>query len=156
VTDTAVELTPKQEAFARAYVETGNASEAYRRAYQAEAMSPEAVRVEACRLLQRPKVALTVERLQAEHQARHEITVDTLTEMLKDDRVLARDEKDPAAAINAVMAIAKLHGLVIDKKNVNSDNRHHHSAEPLSPFAQHLAEVLGAGAKGEAEGTLPN
>ena len=27
------DLTPKQEAFACAYVETGNASEAYRRAY---------------------------------------------------------------------------------------------------------------------------
>ena len=31
-------LTIKQEAFARAYVETGNASEAYRRAYNAENM----------------------------------------------------------------------------------------------------------------------
>ena len=31
-------LTIKQEAFARAYVETGNASEAYSRAYNAENM----------------------------------------------------------------------------------------------------------------------
>ncbi|MGU9998175.1 terminase small subunit, partial [Bordetella avium] len=36
-------LTPKQEAFALAYVETGNASEAYRRAYSAERMKPETV-----------------------------------------------------------------------------------------------------------------
>ncbi len=154
--DTAVSLTPKQEAFARAYVETGNASEAYRRAYDAENMGVDAVKSEAFKLMQHPYITLTIEKLQEQHKKRHEITVDALTEMLRDDRVLARDEKDPAAAINAVMAIAKLHGLVIDKKNVNSDNRHHHSAEPLSPFAQHLAEVLGAGAKGEAEGTLPN
>lgn len=33
MTDT--RLTPKQEAFAQAYVETGNASGAYRRAYNA-------------------------------------------------------------------------------------------------------------------------
>ena len=32
-------LTPKQEAFVLAYIETGNASEAYRRAYNAENMS---------------------------------------------------------------------------------------------------------------------
>ena len=29
-------LTPKQEAFARGYFETGNAAEAYRRAYDAD------------------------------------------------------------------------------------------------------------------------
>ena len=33
-------LTPKQEAFCLAYMETGNASEAYRRAYDADNMKP--------------------------------------------------------------------------------------------------------------------
>lgn len=36
-------LTQKQEAFALAYFETGNASEAYRRAYNAENMKPESI-----------------------------------------------------------------------------------------------------------------
>jgi len=42
-------LTPKQEAFACAYVETGNASEAYRRVYQPKKMGQKAITVEAIR-----------------------------------------------------------------------------------------------------------
>ena len=44
-------MTPKQEHFARLYVETGNASEAYRQAYNAENMKPETVTNEAYKLL---------------------------------------------------------------------------------------------------------
>lgn len=43
-------LTIKQEAFCQAYIETGNASEAYRTAYAADKMKPEAVHVQACKL----------------------------------------------------------------------------------------------------------
>ena len=42
-----LKLTIKQEAFARAYVETGNASEAYRLAYDAARMKPEVIAVKA-------------------------------------------------------------------------------------------------------------
>jgi phage terminase small subunit len=115
------QLTEKQSAFARAYVECkGNASEAYRRAYDAENMSADAIKVEACRLLQRPNVALTVETLQAKHQKRHEITIDKLTEMAVAAYDLAMDEKcnAPGAAVSALLAIGKLHGLVVDKKEV--------------------------------------
>lgn len=51
-------LTPKQEAFCLAYLETGNASEAYRRAYSAEKMKPESIAVAASRMLSNAKVAL--------------------------------------------------------------------------------------------------
>lgn len=44
-------LTAKQEAFALAYLQTGNASEAYRRAYNAENMKPETVNKRACELM---------------------------------------------------------------------------------------------------------
>jgi phage terminase small subunit len=46
-------LTPKQEAFVNYYVSTGNASEAFRRGYRAESMSPEAIHVSASRLLKK-------------------------------------------------------------------------------------------------------
>ena len=36
-------LTPKQEAFARAYIETSNASEAYRQSYSASRMKDETI-----------------------------------------------------------------------------------------------------------------
>ncbi len=45
------ELTQKQERFALAYIETGNASEAYRRAYDASRMKPETINKRASELL---------------------------------------------------------------------------------------------------------
>lgn len=56
-------LTIKQSRFVHLYLELGNASAAYRGAYDAESMSDEAIWVEACRLLQHPKVALKVSTL---------------------------------------------------------------------------------------------
>ncbi len=58
-------LTPKQEAFVREYLKTGNANEAYRRAYDAENMSPEAINVEAQRLLKHPTISLRLRTLEA-------------------------------------------------------------------------------------------
>ena len=43
-------LTPKQERFIQEYLATSNASEAYRRAYNAEKMSPVVVNVKGCEL----------------------------------------------------------------------------------------------------------
>lgn len=57
-------LTPKQEAFALAYVETGNASEAYRRAYSAAKMKPASIAVAASKLIADPNITLRVQELQ--------------------------------------------------------------------------------------------
>jgi phage terminase small subunit len=108
-------MTPKQEAFAQAYVETGNASEAYRRAYDAEDMKPESIHVTASKLLSNPKVALRVDALQAKHAKRHDITIDSITRELDEDRKGAREANQYSAAISAVMGKAKLHGLIVDK-----------------------------------------
>ncbi len=43
-----------------------------------------------------------------------------------------------------------------DVKDVNGNHKHNHSAEPLSPFAEHLAQMLGTGTEGETEGSVPN
>lgn len=114
-------LTPKQEAFCLAYIETGNASEAYRRAYDAENMSVDAVKVEASNLLKHPNISLTVQGMRQSHQERHNVTVDSLTRELDEDRELARENKQPSAAITAVMGKAKLHGLDV--------NRHEHKVD---------------------------
>src|SRR5687768_7981852 len=70
------DLTAKQDAFAMAYVECGNASEAYRRAYSAGHMTAGAIEVEASRLRNNPKVALRIGDLQRAHVERHVINVD--------------------------------------------------------------------------------
>lgn len=58
-------LTAKQEAFARAYLKTGNASGAYRQAYDAQGMSSTTIEKEARRLLANPRVRPRIEELTA-------------------------------------------------------------------------------------------
>ncbi|OWK39535.1 terminase small subunit [Fimbriiglobus ruber] len=69
-------LTPKQEKFCQKYIELGNASEAYRQAYDAENMSPEAIHEEAYRLTIHPDVSLRIEDLRRLARKRHEVTAD--------------------------------------------------------------------------------
>ena len=108
-------LTPKQEAFVLAYIETGNASEAYRRAYNAENMSEKVIHNKASDLLKRGDIRVRVEALQKHHQQRHAVTVDSLTNELIEDRELAHKNEQASAAIAATMDKAKLHGLLKDK-----------------------------------------
>jgi phage terminase small subunit len=49
-------LTLKQELWWQHYLDTGNGSEAYRRAYNCEGMSPHTIGVEASRLLNHPVI----------------------------------------------------------------------------------------------------
>lgn len=110
-------LTPKQEAFALAYVETGNASEAYRRSYNAEKMKPETVNRTAKEQLDNPKIAARLAELKAAHVERHEVTVDDLIRELEEARsiAMAGERQQPAAMVAATMGKAKILGLVQDK-----------------------------------------
>lgn len=106
-------LTIKQEAFCQAYIETGNASEAYRKAYAADKMKPEAIHVQASKLLDNPKIALRVSELQGEIKERHNVTVDSLILELEEARRAALTAETPqsSAAVAATMGKAKLVGL---------------------------------------------
>lgn len=113
-------LTPKQEAFALAYVETGNASEAYRRAYNAVNMKPEVIANKASALLKRGEVRVRVEMAQAKAVERHETTVDDILRELEEARALAAggEKPQPAAMVAASMGKAKLLGMLTDKTEV--------------------------------------
>ena len=117
----ASELTPKQERFALAYIETGNASEAYRQAYDAGNMKPETIWARACELLKNSKVAARVSAIQKRHRIRHEVTVDSITTELEEARRMALDTTQPSAAISASLGKAKLHGLITDKAQINAE-----------------------------------
>ena len=111
-------LTPKQEAFSFKYVECGNASEAYRHAYDVQNEASEWVKVEASKLLKTPNVAIMVLELQEQARKRHEVTVDSLTLELNEARQQAQsDPKGASAHVAAVMGKAKLHGLITDKQD---------------------------------------
>lgn len=106
-------LTIKQEAFCQAYIETGNASEAYRTAYAADKMKAEAIHVKASELLSNGKISVRVKELQGEIKQRHNVTVDSLITELEEARQKALSAETPqsSAAVAATMGKAKLTGL---------------------------------------------
>jgi hypothetical protein len=116
-------LTPKREAFARAYVECRNASQAYTQAFKCDGFYPGKIAARAHNLLQDEEVAAFVQDLRDKAAKRNDITIDNLTEMLLEDRKLARDLGMPSAAISAVRELGKLHGLMIDKVAVSIDKK---------------------------------
>ena len=68
-------LTPKQRKFAEEYVNTGNASEAYRRAYDvAETTSNNVIKVKASELLKNGNISVTVKELQKKEAESFQIT----------------------------------------------------------------------------------
>lgn len=111
-----MKLTPKQEAFAHAFVETGNASEAYRRAYTPKRMSPNAIRVEAARLLTHPAIALAIQLSRTTTAEKHEITKDFLVGRLLGIATKAEEsERTYSSAVAALMGVAKITGNITDK-----------------------------------------
>lgn len=104
-------LTPKQEKFCLVYLETGNASEAYRQAYDAQSMKPETVNKRASELLDNGAIAGRLEELRAPIIAKAQLTVEDLLKELEEARRLALDTEAPAPAVSATMGKAKLLGL---------------------------------------------
>lgn len=106
-------LTPKQENFCLAYLETGNASEAYRRAYDSENMTPGTINVKASELLSNDKIAVRLSELREPVMQRHNVTVDSLIAELEEARkaALSAETVQSAAAVGATMGKAKLCGL---------------------------------------------
>ncbi len=104
-------LTIKQERFCHKYIETGNASEAYRFAYDAENMSVASIKQEAYMLMQNPDISLTINNLREQYSKKHMVTVESLTKELEEARELARQKEEASPMISASMGKAKLHGI---------------------------------------------
>lgn len=77
-------LSIKQEKFCNYYVESGNASDAYRRAYSCKGKSDNTIWVESSRLANNPKIALRISELRSEMQRRSDITKDEAVGILAD------------------------------------------------------------------------
>ena len=133
------QLTVKQERFAQKYIELGNGTEAYRQAYDAENMSTQrAISVEACRLLDNPKVALRIQQLEDLQLKRHAVTADrAIVEMAKiafSDIRKAFDEKgnfkpihelddDTAAALAGIEIDELFEGFGRDREQVGNTRK---------------------------------
>lgn len=106
-------LTPKQEKFCQLYIELGDASAAYRGAYNAENMKAVTVNRKAKFMLDQGKIGARVAELKAEIKERHKITVDDLIAELEEARQAALGQSNPqgSAAVAATMGKAKLLGM---------------------------------------------
>lgn len=106
-------VTEQQEKFCQAFVETGNASESYRRAYKIVKMAPNTIAVRASELLDKGNIQVRLEQLRSVHRKRHNVTVDSLVAELEQIKQIALSAETPqsSAAVAAVMGKAKLTGL---------------------------------------------
>lgn len=105
-------LTEKQEAFALAYVETGNATEAYRRAYDVAENSRDSwIYVEAAQLLDHPKIAPRIVELQELADKVASYSLKRAVDEYEAARALAMAEKNASAAVSAINGKVKLFGL---------------------------------------------
>lgn len=108
-------LTAKQEAWCLAYIETGNASEAYRRAYSASSSKPETVHRQAKALMDDPKIAARLAELRAPAAEAAQVTLEQHLRDLKTmrDAALAAGKYGPA--VSAEIARGKAAGLYVEK-----------------------------------------
>lgn len=129
-------LTIKQENFCLAYVETGNASEAYRRSYEVGEMLPASINRLAFELLENIKITSRINELRSTVMERHKITVDDLLAELEEARAMAIKTEKAGPMAQATMGKAKLLGL--DKALEEADTR---------PVGKIEIEIVGAEGK---------
>lgn len=153
------DLTPKQEAFVGAYIETGNATEAYRRSYDVKATTKEVtIRVNAAKLLADTNIALRIQTLRERAAAKAVLTRSFVLEGLMNNAKNAAVKEDYTASNKAYELLGKVDDLqlFVERTNVQSDNRNHHSFDPVSAFDGFLAEASGGRAKVDPEKPVQN
>ena len=139
-----VKLTPKQENFCQAFIETGNASEAYRQAYNSENMKETSVNRKAVEVLGNVKITARLDELNEFHQKRHNVNVDTLS--AKYMTIFHLHYKDnPGPAKGALDSLAKLHGFLVERGVINHTGniKHDHEHKPISDTVSFIENTLG-------------
>ena len=115
-----MKLTPKQELFAQTYVKTGNASEAYRTAYDTSKTKPDVINVKASELLASGKVLVRVKELQNKLEKKHDISKDKiiarLQEIIYKQEELGVDKIDLPAMNKAIDTLNKMQGYYAPEK----------------------------------------
>ena len=137
----------------------GNQSGAYRTAFNGRCKNwkPETIHNHASKFHKSDEVQGRLAELQVEHAERHNVNIDSLTEDLEKARAKAMaEDKGASAAVTAIMGKARLHGLLIDKKQVDASVNHSHfKPEPISVTAQWLSGLLENDQDSETDEDLP-
>lgn len=135
------ELTAKQDAFCIAFIETGNATEAYRRAYDVASDAKVSwLHVEACQLLDHPKITLRLGELRAQAERLAIFNTSKALEEFEAARALAMKAGQVPAAVSAISGKVKLLGLDRPKRLevTNKDGDAPKSIEELAAQATRL------------------
>ena len=142
-------LTPKQDGFCLDYIATGNASEAYRRNYDASKMKDESVWRLAKALLDNVKVASRLEELRKPIREKACLTLEEHLSTLERLRNKAEQAEQFTAAITAETNRGKASGLYTEK--VEQKTTLSGSVEVSHSLAPELQSVLDSvyGAKPE-------
>jgi hypothetical protein len=129
-------LTQKQEAFCLAYIETGNAAEAYRRAYDVRAATlHSSIYVNASKLMADAKIKQRVRELQAEAAETALYTKQKAFEEYEAARQLALQVENPSAAVAAVTGKVKLFGM-------DAPSKFEHGGPDGAPLAPPVIQVI--------------
>lgn len=145
------DLTLAQERFAMAYVDYGDADEAFQlvfnrrpKAHELKALMELAPLIKRVAVLYNMRVALM------QHSA--QVDVDMLVRELEQARQIAIGEREASAAIAATLGKAKLHGLLIDKREISLKRPEDMTeAELRQILGKEFEEDLAAGRATEAE-----
>ena len=114
-------LTQKQENFCLAYIETGNASEAYRRAYNARGMKSETVNNKAYALLKKGEIGARLEELRSPVIKNAQVTLEQHLKDLEELRELAKEFGKYGPAIQAEIARGKASGLYVERSQLDGE-----------------------------------
>lgn len=136
-------LTPKQEDFCIAYIETGNASEAYRRAYDSSKMGDATINRAAKELIDNPKIAARLAEVRAPVIAKAQITLETHLYDLKALRDKADAAEKYGPAIAAEIARGKASGLYVEKIDLNASVTNQTEEQRLARIAELQAKLNG-------------
>jgi phage gp46-like protein len=115
-------LTDKQEAFAQAVASGSNLSDAYRLAYDADRMSPQAIWTEASVLLAIPKVSSRLMVLNQEKESqRRMMAVSRAERVLQRLETLAESATTESVKVRANELLGKTAGLFTDQVEITTD-----------------------------------
>ena len=109
---TADNLTPKQEAFAQAYIATGEATAAYKQAYNCDDMQPQSINRTSWELMQHPGITSRIAQLRQDKAP--VCTVESLVLELESDRKLSNSLDKPSAQFS--LGKGKLMGFLDNKQ----------------------------------------
>ena len=136
-------LTDKQETFAMLVFEGTNFSDAYRQAYDASNMSAASVHVEACKLVQHPKVSLRIDRLQRDREAEQRMQRLSRSERVisKLEEIALRGGEADGTQVRALELLGKSMGMWIDK--VETEDKTERTEEQLEQEIKAKLKRLG-------------